>query len=189
MTTRASQNGTIAAEMEFEATHYNSPESEDEWEAHEGHPYNVPESSHYNSPEFEDEWEAHEGHPYNIPESSHFNSPEFEDEWEIHEGHPYNVPESSHYNYPEFENEADRFIPIIAKAATKLLPHAIRFGRNLFRRMGRGRRSPQQSGGRPVATGSRSQQISALFHQLGRLFAQGEMETASHEAHLFGANE
>ncbi|HET8909845.1 MAG TPA: hypothetical protein VFN23_00175 [Ktedonobacteraceae bacterium] len=113
-----------------EAVHYNnpynSPEFEDEWEVHEGHPYNVPESSHYNSPEFEDEWEIHEGHHYNVPESSHFNSPEFEDEWEVHEGHPYNnpynspefedewevheghpynVPESSHYNSPEFEEE------------------------------------------------------------------------------------
>jgi hypothetical protein len=37
--------------------------------------------------------------------------------------------------------------------------------------------------------GSRNQQISALFHQLGRAFAQGEHEAAIHEAHLFGANE
>jgi hypothetical protein len=54
--------------------------------------------------------------------------------------------------------------------------------------MGRGQRGGQQPGSRP-AMGGRPQQISALFYQLGRLFAQGESETAAHEAHLFGANE
>jgi len=37
--------------------------------------------------------------------------------------------------------------------------------------------------------GTRNQQISALFHQLGRAFAHGESEAAAQEAHLFGANE
>ena len=40
---------------------------------------------------------------------------------------------------------------------------------------------------RPI--GARNRQISGLFHQLGRIFAQGESEAVIHEAHLFGANE
>jgi len=105
-----------------------------------------------------------------------------EEEWEVHEGSPHSNP----YSNPEMEYEADRFIPLIAKAATKLLPHAVRLGRGLFRRLGRG--SSQQPGSRATASG-RSQQIAALFHRLGRLFAQGESEVAAHEAQLFGANE
>jgi hypothetical protein len=231
-----------AGEMEFEAAHYTTPEMEEEWEAHEGHPYSTPEmewemheghpySSPYSTPEMEEEWEMHEGshysspystpemewemhegHPYSSPEmeeewemheGSHYSSPYStpEMEWETHEGHPYSSPEmewemhegqpySSPYSTPEmeWEDESDRFFPLVAKAATKLLPHAIRIGRNLFRGGRRGS-SPGRAPGRPRQMGSRNQQISALFHQLGRAFAQGEQEAASHEAHLFGANE
>ena len=80
MTTRASFNGTGAAEMEFEAAHSSNPEWEEEWETHEGNPYSNP----YSNPEMEEEWETHEGHPY--------SNPEWEEEWETHEGHPYNNP-------------------------------------------------------------------------------------------------
>src|SRR6266699_2928756 len=97
MTTRAPLNGTGAAEMEFEASHYSTPEMEEEWEVHEGSPHSNP------------------------------------------------------YSNPEMEYEADRFIPLIAKAATKLLPHAVRLGRGLFRRLGRG--SSQQPGSRASASG------------------------------------
>ncbi len=86
-----------------------------------------------------------------------------------------------------FPTQSHRFIPLIAKAASKLLPHAIRLGRNLFRRRG-----SQQQGGPATAGGrsqQRSQQIAALFHRLGRLFAQGESEAMAHEAHMFGVNE
>src|SRR2546426_11236289 len=72
MTTRASFNGTSAAEMEFEAAHYSNPEMEEEWESPEGHPYSNP----YSNPEMEEEWESPEGHPYSNP----YSNPEFEDE-------------------------------------------------------------------------------------------------------------
>ncbi len=199
MTTRAPLNGTGAAEMEFEASHYSTPEMEEEWEVHEGspysNPYSTPEmeeewevhegspySNPYSNPEMEEEWEVHEGSPYSNPYSNPYSTPEMEEEWEVHEGSPHSNP----YSNPEMEYEADRFIPLIAKAATKLLPHAVRLGRGLFRRLGRG--SSQQPGSRATASG-RSQQIAALFHRLGRLFAQGESEVAAHEAQLFGANE
>src|SRR5258707_769689 len=113
MTMRASQNGTGAAEMEFETAHYSNPELEEEWELHEGHPY----------------------------------------------------------SNPEMEDEADRFIPIIAKAATRLLPKAISVGRNLIRGM-------RQRPGSRRRVGGRNQQIASLFQQLGRIFAQGEYEAA-----------
>src|SRR2546430_11488115 len=74
MTTRASLNGTSAAEMEFEAAQYSNPysnpEMEEEWEAHEGSPYS--------SPEMEEEWETHEGSHYSNP----YSNPEMEEEWE-----------------------------------------------------------------------------------------------------------
>src|SRR5947209_6482671 len=101
---------------------------EEEWESPEGHPYSNP----YSNPELEEEWETPEGHPY--------SNPEWEEEWETHEGHP--------YSNPEWENEADRFFPIIAKVAGKLLPKAIKLGRNLFR----GMKHPD------------NQQIAGLFH-------------------------
>jgi hypothetical protein len=215
MTTGASANGTGAAEMEFEAAHYSNPELEEEWELHEGHPYSNP----YSTPEFEEEWETPEGHPYSNPEmewelheghpysnpysnpemewemhEGHpYSNPEFEEEWELHEGHPYSNPysnpemewemhEGHPYSNPEMEDEADRFIPIIAKAATRLLPNAISVGRNLIRGM-------RQRPGSRRRVGGRNQQIAGLFQQLGRIFAQGEYEAATHEAHLFGANE
>ncbi len=284
MTTRASQNGTGAAEMEFEAAHYSNPELEEEWELHEGHPYSNP----YSNPEFEEEWETPEGHPYSNPEmewemhEGHpYSNPELEEEWEtpeghpysnpemeweMHEGHPYSNPELEEewetpeghpysnpemewemheghpysnpysnpemewemheghpysnpysnpemewemheghlysnpysnpemewemheghpYSNPEMEDEADRFIPIIAKAATRLLPKAIRVGRNLISGMRQRPGSRRRAGG----AGGRNQQIAGLFHQLGRIFAQGEYEAATHEAQLFGANE
>src|SRR5947207_2755416 len=107
MTTRASLNGTSAAEMEFEAAQYSNPysnpEMEEEWEAHEGSPYS--------SPEMEEEWETHEGSHYSNP----YSNPEME--WETHEGshysNPYSNPEmewemheGSHYSSPEMEWEA-----------------------------------------------------------------------------------
>ena len=165
---------TSTGEMEFEAAQYSNPysnpEMEEEWEMHEGSPYS--------SPEMEEEWEMHEGSPY--------SSPEMEEEWEMHEGSQYSNP----YSNPEmeWEDESDRFFPLVAKAATKLLPHAVRIGRNLIRG-GRRRPALRRSAGRPRQMGSRNQQISALFHQLGRAFAQGESEAATQEAHLFGANE
>ena len=118
------------------------------------------------------------------PYSSPYSTPEME--WESHEGHPYSNP----YSNPEmeWEDESDRFFPLVAKAATKLLPHAVRIGRNLIRG-GRRRPSLRRPVGSPRQMGSRNQQISALFHQLGRAFAQGEREATTHEAHLFGANE
>ena len=105
-------------------------------------------------------------------------------EWEIHEGSHYSNP----YSNPEWEDESDRFFPLVAKAATKLLPHAVRIGRNLIRGERR-RPTPRRSTGRSQPIGPRNQQISGLFHQLGRIFAQGESEAAAQEAHLFGANE
>src|SRR5437868_10327038 len=101
-----------------------NPELEEEWEMHEAHPYSNPEM----------EWEMHEGHPYSNPE----------EEWEMHEGHPYSSP----YSNPEMEYETDRFVPIIAKVATRLLPKAIRVGRNLIRGMGQRPGSRRRMGGR-----------------------------------------
>ena len=180
---------TSAGEMEFEAAQYSNPysnpEMEEEWEMHEGSPYS--------SPEMEEEWEMHEGSQYSNPEmewemheGSPYSSPEMEEEWEMHEGSQYSNP----YSNPEmeWEDESDRFFPLVAKAATKLLPHAVRIGRNLIRG-GRRRPALRRSAGRPGQMGSRNQQISALFHQLGRAFAQGESEASTQEAHLFGANE
>ncbi len=215
MTTRASQNGTGAAEMEFEAAHYSSPEMEEEWEEEA---YSNPEG--YSTPEMEEEWETHEtsqySNPYSNPEmewetheSSHYSNPEMEWEahetshyshpeleWETHEtsqySHPYSNPysnpelewethEASHYNpYSNPEMEADRFFPLIAKAAKLVLPHAkrlaMRVGRNILSRM----RQPSSG---------RNQQIAALMRQLQQVLAQGESEATAHEAHLFGANE
>src|SRR5438105_2308197 len=184
MTTRASHNGTSAAEMEFETSHYSNPEMEEEWED-----YSNPEGSHYSNPysnpEMEEEWESHEGSHYSNPYSNPYANPEMEEEWETHEGSHYSNP----YSNPE--DETDRFFPIIAKVAGKLLPHAVRLGRNIFRgmRRGGGRSQPARSNVQRPATGGRNAQIAGLFHQLGRAFAQGESEAASHEAHLFGANE
>src|SRR5436309_14966008 len=78
MTTRASLNGTSAAETEFEAAHYSNPETEEEWEMHEGSHYSNP----YSNPELEEEWEMHEGSHYSNP----YSNPEMEEEWETHEG-------------------------------------------------------------------------------------------------------
>ncbi len=202
MNTRASQNGTNAATMEFEATHpYNVPEMEEEWEqsgaSHYTHPYNVG--------EMEEEWEhagatSHYSHPYNVGEmeeewehagtTSHYgpssyNVGEMEEEWE--------QGGASHYNHQvsaqEWEDEADNFIPLLLKGAKMLLPHAkrlaMRVGRNL---LNRSRQPAQQSISRPSSVG-RDQQIAALFRQLGSVFAQGESEAAAHEAELFGGNE
>src|SRR5438128_1194576 len=125
MTTRASLNGTSAAEMEFEAAHYSNPEMEEEWEMHEGSHYSNP----YSNPELEEEWEMHEGSPYSNPETeeewemheaSHYSNPYSNPEWEMHEASHYSNP----YSSPEFEDESDRFFPLIG-LATKLLPHAI----------------------------------------------------------------
>jgi hypothetical protein len=234
MTTRASQNGTGAAEMEFEAAHYSSPEMEEEWEEEA---YSNPEG--YSTPEMEEEWEAHEtsqysnpsshpemewethetshySNPYSNPElewetheSSHYSNPEMEWEahetshyshpeleWETHETSHYSQPYSNPYSNPELEwetheashsnpysnpeMEADRFFPLIAKAAKLVLPHAkrlaMRVGRNILSRM----RQPSSG---------RNQQIAALMRQLQQVLAQGESEAATHEAHLFGANE
>src|SRR2546423_1773150 len=205
MTTRASHNGTSAAEMEFETSHYSNPEMEEEWED-----YSNPEGSHYSNPysnpEMEEEWESHEGSHYSNPYSNPYYNPEMEEEWETHEGshysNPYSNPEmeeewetheGSHYSnpYSNPEDKSDRFFPIIAKVAGKLLPHAVRLGRNIFRgmRRGGGRSQPARSNVQRPATGGPNAQIAGLFHQLGRAFAQGESEAASHEAHLFGANE
>lgn len=136
MTTRASFNGTSAAEMEFE-----------------------------------DEWETSSGHAY--------NTPEFEDEWEIQGG--------SHYYSPEMEDETARILPLIAKVETRLLPRAMRVGYNLMRAQGLHSGSRSANGVWPAET--RNRQISGLFYQLGRIFAQGESEAAAHEAYLFGTNE
>jgi hypothetical protein len=192
MTTRASQNGTGAAEMEFEAAHYSSPEMEGEWEEEDySNPegYSTPEmeeeleaqeSSHYSHPELE--WETHEtshySNPYSSPElewetheTSHYSNPEME--WETHEG--------SHYNpHSNPEMEADRFFPLITKAAKLVLPHAKR----LAMRVGRNILSPTRQ-----ASSGRNQQIAALMRQLQQVLAQGESEATAHEAHLFGANE
>ena len=101
MTTRASLNGTSAAETEFEAAHYSNPETEEEWEMHEGSHYSNP----YSNPELEEEWEMHEGSHYSNP----YSNPEMEEEWETHEGNPYSNPEmagewemheGSHYSNP-----------------------------------------------------------------------------------------
>src|SRR5256714_1025466 len=154
MTTRASFNGTSAAEMEFEAAHYSNPEMEEEWETPEGHPHSNP----YSNPEMEEEWETPEGHPYSNP-----------------------------YSNPEFEDEAGFLMPLITRMAKAALPQAKRIamgvGSNLLRQLGQG-----QAGTQP-AHSHRSRQIAALFHRLGRLFAQAESETATQEAHLFGTNE
>src|SRR5579884_481010 len=234
MTTRASQNGTGAAEMEFEAAHYSSSEMEKEWEeeaysnpegystpemeeelgAHEtsqySNPYSQPEmeweaheTSHYSNPYSspEMEWEMHESSHYSNPEmeweaheTSHYSQPEME--WEAHETSHYSQPYSNPYSHPEMEwethegshynpystpeMEADRFFPLIAKAAKLVLPHAkrlaMRVGRNILSRM----RQPSSG---------RDQQISALLRQLQQVLAQGESEATAHEAHLFGANE
>src|SRR5437660_5148751 len=95
MATRASLNGTRAAEMEFEAAHYSYPEMEDE----SAHPYSGQEG--YNNPyshsEFEEEWETYEGSHYSDP----YSHPEQEEEWEMHEGSHHNNP----YSHPEFEEE------------------------------------------------------------------------------------
>src|SRR5216684_835964 len=139
---------------------------EEEWEMHEGSQYSNP----YSSPEMEEEWEMHEGSQYSNP----YSNPEMQ--WEMHEGSQYSNP----FSNPEmqWEDESDRFFPLVAKAATKLLPHAVRIGRNLIRG-GRRRPALRRSAGRPGQMGSRNQQISALFHQLGRAFAQGESEAAT----------
>src|SRR5438876_3554392 len=175
MTTRASFNGTSAAEMEFEAAHYSNPEMEEEWESPEGHPYSNP----YSNPEMEEEWESPEGHPYSNP----YSNPEMEEEWESPEGHPYSNP----YSNPEFEDEAGLLMPLITRMAKAALPQAKRIamgvGSNLLSQLGQG-----QAGSQP-AHSHRSRQIAALFHRLGRLFAQAESETATQEAHLFGTNE
>ena len=213
MTTRASHDGTSAAEMEFEAAHYSNPEMEEEWETHEGshysNPYSNPEmewetpeghpfSNPYTNPEWEEEWETPEGHPFSnpytnpeweeeweTPEGSHYSNPYSnpEMEWETAEGHPYSNP----YTNPEWEYEADRFIPLIAGAAKKLIPTAVKVGRKLIR--GMSRRPGSRPTRRPHRAGGRNQQISSLFYQLGRIFAQGESEASALEAHLFGANE
>jgi len=136
MTTRASFNGTSAAEMEFE-----------------------------------DEWETSAGHAY--------HTPEFEDEWEIQGG--------SHYYSPEMEDETARILPLIAKVEARLLPRAMRAGYNLMRAQGLRSGSRSANGAWPAE--SRNRQISGLFYQLGRIFAQGESEAAAQEAYLFGTNE
>src|SRR5262249_52367916 len=150
MSTRASQNGTTEAEMEFEAAHYSNPEMEDEWEVHEGHPYTnpfsnpemeeeweVPEGSPYTNPftnpELEEEWEVPEGSPYTNP----FTNPELEEEWEVLEGSPYSHPYSQPYFNPEREPEIGSWL---ANAARALLPQAksmaMKVGSDLLRRMG-----------------------------------------------------
>src|SRR5437763_1614835 len=154
MTTRASLNGTSAAEMEFEAAQYSNP---------------------YSNPEMEEEWEAHEGSPY--------SNPEMEEEWETHQGSHVSKP----YSNREFEEEASLLMPLITRMAKAALPQAKRIavgvGSNLLRQLGQG-----QAGTHP-AHSHRNRQIAALFHRLGRLFAQAESETATQEAHLFGTNE
>jgi hypothetical protein len=106
-----------------------------------------------------------------------------EEEWESPEGHPYSNP----YSNPEFEDEAGFLMPLITRMAKAALPQAKRIamgvGSNLLRQPGQG-----QTGTQP-AHSQRSRQIAALFHRLGRLFAQAESETATQEAHLFGTNE
>jgi len=120
MSTRASSNGTSAAEMEFEAAYYSNPEMEEEWEDEVSHPYSIPEgyANPYSNPELEEEWESpeasHYSNPYSdpeleeeweSPETSHFSNPysnpELEEEWE--------TPEASHfsnpYSNPELEEE------------------------------------------------------------------------------------
>jgi hypothetical protein len=76
---------------------------------------------------------------------------------------------------------ADRFSPLIAKAAKLALPHAkrlaMRVGRNIL------------SGIRQQLGSGQNQQVAALLRQLQQVLAQGESEAATHEAHLFGANE
>ncbi len=84
MTTRASQNGTGAAEMEFEAAHYSSSEMEKEWEEEA---YSNPEG--YSTPEMEEELGAHETSQYSNP----YSQPEME--WEAHETSHYSNPYSS----------------------------------------------------------------------------------------------
>src|SRR5436853_520070 len=113
MTTRASFNGTSAAEMEFEAAHYSNPEMEEEWESPESHPYSNPHSNPYSNPEMEEEWESPEGHPYSNP-----------------------------YSNPEFEDEAGRLMSLIGRAAKTVLPQAkriaARVGSDLLRQIGQG---------------------------------------------------
>jgi len=180
MSTRASPNGTGAAEMEFEAAYYSNPEMEEEWEDEVSHPYSIaegyanPYSNPFSNPELEEEWET--------PEVSHFSSPysnpELEEEWE--------TPEVSHFSNPysnsEFEDEAGRLMSLIARTAKAALPQAkriaARVGSDLLRQIGQG-----QTGTQP------NRQIVALFQRLGKLFAQAESEMAAHEARLFGANE
>ena len=202
MTTRASQNGAGEAEMEFEAANFSNPESEEEWEDEASHAYSNPED--YSIPELEEEWETHEGSLFSNPYSNPFSNPELEEEWETHEGSLFSNPHSNleleeewethegslfsnPYSNPEFEDEAGRLMPLIARAAKAVLPQAkrmaMRVGSDLLRQIGQG-----QAGSQPTHS-HRNRQIAALFHRLGRLFAQAESETAAHEAHLFGANE
>src|SRR6266536_2702231 len=134
MSTRASPNGTGAAEMEFEAAYYSNPEMEEEWEDEVSHPYSIaegyanPYSNPFSNPELEEEWET--------PEVSHFSSPysnpELEEEWE--------TPEVSHFSNPysnsEFEDEAGRLKSLIARTAKAALPQAKRMAAHEARLFG-----------------------------------------------------
>ena len=173
-------NPYSSPEMEWEThetSHYSNPYSspEMEWETHESSHYSNPEmeweaheTSHYSHPELE--WETHEANHYSHPYSNPYSNPELE--WETHE--------ASHYNPYSNVMEADRFFPLIAKAAKLVLPHAkrlaMRVGRNILSRM-----RQRSSGG--------NQQIAALLRQLQQVLAQGESEATAQEAHLFGATE
>src|SRR5947208_1086847 len=97
MTTRASLNGTSAAEMEFEAAQYSNP---------------------YSNPEMEEEWESPEGSHYSNP----YSNPEMEEEWETHQGSHFSNP----YSNPEFEDEASLLMPLITRMAKAALPQAKR---------------------------------------------------------------
>src|SRR2546430_1925775 len=115
MTTRASANGTGTTEMEFE----------EEWEAAPPHHF---QPNPYTQSEFEEEWEAAPPHHF---QPNPYTQSEFEEEWEAAPPHHFQPnPYTQLYVQQEMEHP-DRFIPLIAKAASKLLPHAVRLGRNL----------------------------------------------------------
>ncbi|MEH1852134.1 MAG: hypothetical protein V7L11_10700 [Nostoc sp.] len=195
-----------------EATHYNNPysnpEFEGEWETsheatHYNNPYSNPEqeweasqySNPYSNPEFEDEWEtnpeSHYSNPYSNPEQ----------EWETHEATHYNNPysnpeyedewethEATHYSNPysnpEYEDEGEYFF------------------KKAFRTLGRGIKAAAKAAAplakrfAPILAGKLVSMIpgGAIFAPsvsklTSQLVQEGEMEAVQMEAEFFGTNE
>jgi hypothetical protein len=186
MSIRASSNGTSAAEMEFEATHYTHPEWEDE-------------AALFGTPEMEyehQEWED---------EATHFSTPEMTSEWED-EAALFGTPEME-YEHQEWEGETDAFLPFIPLAMgalksialpalkrvavtgiKRLLPVAKKVAGNVASNILKPA-SPASRPQTPQSVQSRNRMLSSLFYQLGNILAQGESEAETIEAQLFGANE